>query len=71
MSLQDARTHSPAPDSPNSSYDSHRQSLCDPASILRDMAMFISGSKRIRTSNPRFRRPMLYPIELWILKFWR
>ena len=26
----------------------------------------IRGSKRIRTSNPRFRRPVLYPIEPWI-----
>ena len=26
-----------------------------------------SGSSRIRTCNPRFRRPVLYPIKPWIL----
>lgn len=25
-----------------------------------------STPKRIRTSNLRFRRPMLYPVELWV-----
>src|SRR5438876_1366879 len=33
----------------------------------RQIALFSSTPSRSRTCNLRFRRPMLYPVELWVL----
>ncbi len=54
-----------------------RMNITKKATELKDRLMFClkrlkvtSGAPRgIRTPNPRFRRPMLYPIELWMLVF--
>ncbi len=37
--------------------------------VLYETGFKLSAPSRIRTYNLRFRRPMLYPIELWVRLF--